>query len=52
MTQFEREATNEVKETETKNIESREVKQVVGNELSNYWINTGENTVKKWIFDE
>ena len=40
------------KETEKKNLVTKEMKEVVDNELKDYWINTGENTVKTWIFDE
>jgi RHS repeat-associated protein len=40
------------KETEKKNLVTKELKEVVDNEMKDYWINTGENTVKMWIFDE
>ena len=50
---FGKEAAKKVaKETEKKNYVATELKEVIDGELKDYWINTGENTVKTWIFDE
>ena len=43
---------NEAKQTVKRNKVAKEINQIATEEVNDFWINTSDAIVKKWIFDE